>query len=434
MNNEFDFINSFKIESKSSRKVSETSKIDSNDENISSSSKIKMNSLTKIELKDHTKIFNSSKIGESEHSISNLQEFTKLQPLHGNLPKQKENMNFRNSTDVYQEERKNSEDPGGNRMDHGNTTNSLWVNLKESSGNEIKSEIEEVESFDAPAEVKANSVSKESFIKSMGDIKQLILGRNHKPETRINLMNTVMHELRRVTDPKSKQEITELFNENDLILHFIKSFLRMVIQEKIEAKFEYLKNLDYNRTFKDKFQCTNWGDDQIDQSFVDYFKKESTAECDNSQIFMAIYWAEAGKLSEFENENWRKIIDLLLSLMQNNPEGVHDFIINDIKSSKTWSIYHSLTYMFLNSDSDELQLSIWIFLKTVIKPQYYSSNSSLASRYLFERIISYHFINYLVFIRISLQTQPEKNTIPRYVSVNSYLKFLTFLTVKISNP
>lgn len=252
MNNEFEFINSFKAESISLRQVSETSKIDNNDDNLSSSAKLKVNSLSQIELKDRSKSFNSSKIGESEIALSNKQDIPKPQPLRGNLPKHKENMNIRNRTDYYQEEKKGLEDPGEYRINNDNTTNSLRENLKGS--NELKPEVEEVESFDAPAEVKANSVSKESFIKSMGDIKQLILGRDHKPETRINLMNTVMYEMRRVTDPKSKQEITELFNENDLILHFIKSFLRMVVQDKIAAKFAYLKNLDYNRTFKDKFQ------------------------------------------------------------------------------------------------------------------------------------------------------------------------------------
>jgi hypothetical protein len=40
-------------------------------------------------------------------------------------------------------------------------------------------------------------------------------------------------------------------------------------------------------------------------------------------------------LNQAENENCRKIIDLLLSLVQNNAEGVHNFIIEDIKSSNT---------------------------------------------------------------------------------------------------
>jgi hypothetical protein len=235
MNNEFDFINNIKFDSiRKARRISETSKIDTNDDINSSVTKAKMKSPTQIDFKDRAKNFNSNKIGEFK------------------------NIHFRNSNESPYEENKNLEDSGGDSMSQENSINQEKnINAPQSkvvSNNEIKSEVEEVESFEAPADVKANAVSKESFIKSMSDIKQLILARDHKPETRINLMNTVMHEMRRVTDPKSKQEITELFNENDLILHFIKSFLRMIILGKVKAKFKSLDILDYNQTFKDKFQ------------------------------------------------------------------------------------------------------------------------------------------------------------------------------------
>jgi hypothetical protein len=191
-------------------------------------------------------------LGSFKNSTSYKGEFTKNQSSSGNQPKHNKNKSFRNSVDSFKEEKKNLEDSGGESMSPENSNNSPQNNVI--YNNEINSEVEEaeeVESFEAPAEVKANAVS---FIKSMSDIKQLILARDHKPETRINLMNTVMHEMRRVTDPKSKQEITELFNENDLILHFIKSFLRMIILGKLKAKFKSLDTLDYNQTFNDKFQ------------------------------------------------------------------------------------------------------------------------------------------------------------------------------------
>jgi hypothetical protein len=413
MNNEFDFINNIKFVSNRARRISETSKIDTNDDVNSSIIKAKMKSPGHIDFKDRAKNLNSGKFGEFKNSSSYKGEFTKLQSSSGNQPKHNKNKSFRNNFESFKEEKKNWQDSGGDSMSQENSNNSPQNNLI--NNNEINSEVnevEEVESFEAPADVKANAVSKDSFIKSMSDIKQLILARDHKPETRINLMNTVMHEMRRVTDPKSKQEITELFNENDLILHFIKSFLRMTILGKLKAKFKSLEMLDYNQTFNDKFQWTNWQDSQLDRSFLDHFKKQDTPEYDNSHLFMTIYWWDKDMLNQAENENCRKIIDLLLSLVQNNAEGVHNFIIEDIKSSNTWSIYHSLAYMFLNSDSEELHLSIWLFLKTVVKP-IYSTNSSLASRYLFERIISYHFINYLVFLKIRLQAHPEQNTVAR---------------------
>jgi hypothetical protein len=64
MNNEFDFINNIKFDSNRARRISETSKIDTNDDVNSSVTKAKMKSPGHIDFKDRDKNLNSGNIGE----------------------------------------------------------------------------------------------------------------------------------------------------------------------------------------------------------------------------------------------------------------------------------------------------------------------------------------------------------------------------------
>jgi len=70
----------------------------------------------------------------------------------------------------------------------------------------------------------------------------------------------------------------------------------------------------------------------------------------------------------------------LLNFAQNNPIDVQDFFIKDEVVEGGQSMLQIIWLMFLNTDSESLQMSIMALLKQCINPLAFSSSSVLFSK------------------------------------------------------
>lgn len=179
----------------------------------------------------------------------------------------------------------------------------------------------------------------------MDSIKKLIISGEKGPDERIKLMNGVMVALYRVDDKKERQEITQIFNNNDLILNFIKTYLKFVIQNKLKSKVQLLKHLtDYNMDVDILSDLCNGFENHVNTDFLELSKYGEGSSPSLSQIFSVLYGTPEDGFTKEESKNLMNCFDLLTNLVQNNPEGTQEFIINDVGDSKSLSVLHSVAF------------------------------------------------------------------------------------------
>jgi len=161
-----------------------------------------------------------------------------------------------------------------------------------------------------------------------------------------------------------KQEITRIFNKDDLILKFIDTYLKFIIKNKYESKYNFLKHIrNYKQQFEQSLQLPQNICESIDSGFIEYISNKLDENFSAEEIHYALYYSNQAGFSEKESKNLINLLELFISLIQNNPEGVHNFIIHDVKLNKNKSILHYLSFVLFNTGSEDLMLALASALK-----------------------------------------------------------------------
>lgn len=82
--------------------------------------------------------------------------------------------------------------------------------------------LDDYDPTEPPVQTWDTNQTKETFLRNMDTIKALIIGSKDKPDTWIQLMNTLLSSIKKLKDFKAQTEIAQAFNEKNEMLRFIK--------------------------------------------------------------------------------------------------------------------------------------------------------------------------------------------------------------------
>ena len=104
------------------------------------------------------------------------------------------------------------------------------------------------------------------------------------------LMSDVMKAMSKMEDRKERQELTQIFNENDLIHKFIRIYLRFLAENKYKEKYYILKHIrnSYKSINSHIKISPNFGEN-IDVAFLKILKLKNDLNYSQEQLAYSLY-------------------------------------------------------------------------------------------------------------------------------------------------
>lgn len=274
---------------------------------------------------------------------------------------------FKNTQEIFEKS-----PPGQNIKNCQSSPNSQNSKFKKSITVKIPETpnyVDEVEIGQSPAREVVGQITKEKFIENMDEIKKMILSNATNPDKRVKLMNGVMIALKKVEDKVERFEITQIFNQDDLILNFIKAYLKFGVRSKLGPKSETLKQIVHYNINVDILSKIKAGfENDINAEFLKIVQQDNSFTCTLDQIAYTLYGTSDSGFDSQESENLVNLFDLWVHLVQ--------FIINDAQNKGSLSLLHNICFVIWNTKNDDLLGNIFDLLKLLVFPLQYSEQSN----------------------------------------------------------